>query len=150
MPNARCWSCAIPKADAAGARPSNRASTCGFEGLQSRAATAERLLSEARQNLVVRTEEVRAFDRKAVEATIARNNAEKRLAQAEGMHEMRENHIKDVEKARAALAEHTDATTKTLKAREAVALDEPPIAPDEPSNDEAIIKAQADKNAESA
>jgi crescentin len=62
-----------------------------LEGLQSRAATAERLLSEARQNLVMRTEEVCAFDRKAVEATIARDNAEKRLAQAEGMHEMREN-----------------------------------------------------------
>ena len=200
-----------------------------LEGLQSRAATAERLLSEARQNLVMRTEEVRAFDRKAVEATIARNNAEKRLAQAEGMHEMRENHFKDVEKARAALTERTNATTKTLKAREAamvraeekiaalternghleadvqvirtgiekrveelnsalqrerkehamvadaleathkdnarlqsevasqrsilrrgVALDEPPVAPDEPANDEAIIKAQAGKNAESA
>ncbi len=32
---------------------------------------------------------------------------------------MRENDIKDVEKARAALAERTNATTKTLKAREA-------------------------------
>ena len=93
-----------------------------LEGLQSRAATAERLLSETRQNLIVRTEEVRAFDRKAVEATIARNNAEKRLAQIEGMHEMRESHIKDVEKARAALAERTNAMTKTLKAREAALL----------------------------
>lgn len=37
-----------------------------LEGLQSRAATAEHLLSEARQNLVMRTEEVRALDRKAV------------------------------------------------------------------------------------
>ena len=90
-----------------------------LEALQSRAATAERLLSETRQNLIVRTEEVRAFDRKAVEATIARNNADKRLAQVEGMHEMRESHIKDVEKARAALAERTNAMTKTLKAREA-------------------------------
>lgn len=41
-----------------------------LDALQSRAATAERLLSEARQNLIARTEEVRAFDRKAVEATI--------------------------------------------------------------------------------
>jgi len=90
-----------------------------LEALQSRAATAERLLSETRQNLIVRTEEVRAFDRKAVEATIARNNSDKRLAQVEGMHEMRESHIKDVEKARAALAERTNAMTKTLKAREA-------------------------------
>ncbi|MEI9804938.1 MAG: hypothetical protein WDN48_11355 [Pseudolabrys sp.] len=48
-----------------------------LDALQSRAATAERLLSEARQNLLARTEEVRAFDRKSVEATIGRNNAEK-------------------------------------------------------------------------
>jgi hypothetical protein len=49
-----------------------------LDALQSRAATAERLLSEARQNLIARTEEVRAFDRKSVEATISRNNSEKR------------------------------------------------------------------------
>ncbi len=90
-----------------------------LEALQSRAATAERLLAETRQNMIVRTEEVRAFDRKSVEATIARNNAEKRLAQVEGMHEMRESHIKDIEKARAALAERNNAMAKALKAREA-------------------------------
>ncbi len=54
-----------------------------LDALQSRAATAEKLLTEARQNLIARTEEVRAFDRKAVEATIARNSADKRLAQIE-------------------------------------------------------------------
>ena len=90
-----------------------------LEALVSRAATAERLLAETRQNMIMRTEEVRAFDRKSVEATIARNNAEKRLAQVEGMHEMRESHIKDIEKARAALAERNNSMTKALKAREA-------------------------------
>jgi crescentin len=84
-----------------------------------RAATAERLLSEARQNLIFRTEEVRAFDRKSVEATIARNGAEKRLTQIEAMQEARERHIKDLERARAALTEHDNAMVKTLKAREA-------------------------------
>ena len=44
-----------------------------LDALQSRTATAERLLSEARQNLIVRTEEVRVFARKSVKATIARN-----------------------------------------------------------------------------
>ena len=89
-----------------------------LDALQSRAATAERLLSEARQNLIARTEEVRAFDRKSVEATIARNNAEKRLAQIEAAHEARERQIKDLEQARAALTERNNALTKTLKARE--------------------------------
>ena len=89
-----------------------------LDALQSRAATAERLLSEARQNLLARTEEVRAFDRKSVEATIGRNNSEKRLAQIEASHEARERQIKDLEQGRLALTERNTAMTKTLKARE--------------------------------
>jgi len=89
-----------------------------LDALQSRVATAERLLGEARQNLVARTEEVRAFDRKSVEATIGRNNADKRLAQIEASHEARERLIKDLEQARVALTERTAALTKTLKSRE--------------------------------
>ena len=89
-----------------------------LDALQSRAATSERLLGEARQNLVARTEEVRAFDRKAVEATIGRNNAEKRLAQIEASHEARERLIKDLEQSRAAITERAAALAKTLKSRE--------------------------------
>jgi crescentin len=89
-----------------------------LDALQSRAATAEKLLAEARQNLIARTEEVRAFDRKSVEATIARNNSDKRLAQIEAAHEARERQIKDLEQSRAALAERSNALTKTLKTRE--------------------------------
>ena len=90
-----------------------------LDALQSRAGTAEKLLAEARQNLVTRTEEVRTFDRKAVEATIARNNADKRLAQIESTHEARERQIKDLEQSRATLVERSNAVTKTLKSREA-------------------------------
>ena len=61
---------------------------------------------------------MRAFDRKSVEATIGRNNAEKRLAQIEAAHEARERLIKDLEQSRATLAERATALTKTLKARE--------------------------------
>jgi crescentin len=68
---------------------------------------------------VTRTEEVRTFDRKAVEATIAKNNSEKRLAQIEATHETRERQIKDLEQSRATLVERTNALTKTLKTREA-------------------------------
>jgi crescentin len=89
-----------------------------LDALQSRAGTAERLLAEARQNLIARTEEVRAFDRKSVEATIARNNAEKRLAQIEAAHEARERQIKDLEQARNALTERSTGLGKTLKMRE--------------------------------
>ena len=89
-----------------------------LDGLQSRAATAERLLSEARRNLIARTEEARAFDRKSVEATIARNNAEKRLAQMETSYETRDRQIKELEQARAALSERNNALAKALKMRD--------------------------------
>ena len=89
-----------------------------LDALQSRAGTAEKLLGETRQNLIARTEEVRSFDRRSVEATIARNNSEKRLAQIEAAHEARERQIKDLEQSRAALVERTNALTKTLKTRE--------------------------------
>ena len=90
-----------------------------IDALQSRVATAERLLSEARQNLIFRTEEVRAFDLKSLETSIARNGAEERLTQIEAMQEARERHIKDLERARAALTERDNAMVKTLKAWEA-------------------------------
>ena len=89
-----------------------------LDALQSRTGTAERLLAEARQNLIARTEEARAFDRKSVEATIARNNAEKRLTQIEAGHEARELQIKDLEHARNGLTERHNAASKTLKTRE--------------------------------
>ena len=89
-----------------------------LDALQSRAATAERLLAETRQNLIARTEEVRAFDRKAVDATIGRNNAEKRLAQIESSHETRDRQVKDLEQQRAALSERNNTMAKTLKMRE--------------------------------
>jgi crescentin len=86
--------------------------------LQSRAATAEKLLAEARQNLSSLTEEVRSFDGKAVEATIARNTAEKKLAQLEAALAGRDQQMKDIEQSRAALVERSNALAKTLRTRE--------------------------------
>jgi chromosome segregation ATPase len=90
-----------------------------LEALQSRAATAERLLGEARQTLAARTEEARAFDRKAVDASIARTAAERRLAQIEGAHERRENMIRELEQTRHTLSQENAGLTKNLRSREA-------------------------------
>jgi crescentin len=89
-----------------------------LESVQSRAATAEKLLAEVRQNLIARTEEVRDFDRKAVEATIARNTAEKKVRQLEASHESQEQQITDLSQARTSLTERNNALTKTLKSRD--------------------------------
>jgi chromosome segregation ATPase len=106
--------------DEAKERHRSESSTQGMrlEALQSRATTAEKLLVEARQNLMVRAEEVRAFDRKAIDATIARNAAEKRLGQLDVLHETQDRQIKDLEQSRAALVERSTALIKNLKARE--------------------------------
>jgi crescentin len=92
--------------------------TMKVDALQSRATTAEKLLGETRQNLIARTEEARAFDRKATEASIARNTAEKRIAQIETAHDARERAVKDLEQSRTTLVERVNALTKTLKSRE--------------------------------
>ena len=94
--------------------------TMRLEGLTSRAATAERLLTETRANLMARTEEVRGFDRKAVEANIARGAAERRLQQLESAHEARERQIRELETARNVLTERNSELTKSLKMREMV------------------------------
>jgi crescentin len=92
--------------------------TARNESLQSRSATSEKLLAEARQTLVARTEEVREFDRKAVEATVARSAAEKKLRQLENAHDTQERQISELTQQRAALSERVNTLTKTLKSRE--------------------------------
>jgi crescentin len=100
-------------------RVENHALSTRVAALQSRAATAEKLLADARQNLGALTEEVRAFDAKGVEATIARNAAEKKLAQIEAAFEARDRQMKEVEQSRSNLVERSNALAKTLRAREA-------------------------------
>jgi crescentin len=99
-------------------RVENQALSTRVAALQSRAATAEKLLADARQNLATLTEEVRAFDAKAVEATVARNAAEKKLAQMEAAFEARDRQMKEVEQSRANLVERSNALAKTLRTRE--------------------------------
>ncbi len=65
------------------------------------------------------TEEARSFDAKAAEATIARNAAEKKLAQIEAAFEGRDRQMKDLEQSRANLVERSNALAKTLRTREA-------------------------------
>jgi chromosome segregation ATPase len=99
-------------------RSESSAQTMRLDALQSRAATAEKLLAEARGNLAARADELREFDRKMTDATIGRNAAEKKLAQLEGMQQTQERQIKDLEQARAALVERNTGLSKSLRTRE--------------------------------
>jgi len=86
--------------------------------LQSRALSAEKLLAEARQTLIGRTEEARGLDRKNVDTTIALSAAEKKVRQLEATVEAQERQIRDNDQARAAMSERGNGLTRTLRERE--------------------------------
>ncbi|HET7679611.1 MAG TPA: hypothetical protein VFK79_05690 [Xanthobacteraceae bacterium] len=99
-------------------RAESSAQTMRLDALQSRAATAEKLLVEARANLGARVDEIRAFERKMTDATIARSAAEKKLAQIENTQQAQDRQLKDLEQARAALLERNTALGKNMRTRE--------------------------------
>ncbi len=89
-----------------------------LEAMRSRAGTAEKLLSEVRQNLVARTEEIRSSERKSVEATIARNATEKTVERLAAARDELEVKVKELEQTRAMLLERSSGLAETAKARE--------------------------------
>jgi len=89
-----------------------------LEALRSRAATAEKLLAEVRQTLAARTEDIRVLERKAVEATIARNATEKVVERLTVARDGLDAKTRELEQARASLTERSNILAETLKARE--------------------------------
>jgi crescentin len=89
-----------------------------LEAMRSRAGTAEKLLSEVRQSLVARTEEIRVSERKVVEATIARNATEKTVERLTAARDALEAKVKELEQARATLVERANGLAEAAKARE--------------------------------
>ena len=99
-------------------RAESSTQTMRLDALQSRAAMAEKLLAEARTNLTARADEIRSFERKMTDATIARSTAEKKLAQIESTQQAQERQTNDLEQARAALLERNTALGKNMRTRE--------------------------------
>ena len=89
-----------------------------LEALRSRAATAEKLLAEVRQMLAARTEDIRVLERKAVEATIARNATEKVVERLTVARDGLDTKTRELEQTRASLTERSSILADTLKARE--------------------------------
>src|SRR6266568_5285171 len=85
---------------------------------RSRAATAEKLLAEVRQTLGARSEDIRVLERKAVEATIARNATEKIVERLTAARDGLDTKTRELEQVRASLTERSNSLAETLKARE--------------------------------
>jgi crescentin len=77
-----------------------------FETVQARSTMTENLLTEARQALAARADEIRALERHLLEATTAHGATAERLSGAEAALAEREAQIKDLDQERAALTEH--------------------------------------------
>jgi crescentin len=95
-----------------------RAVQARLEALQTRAITTEKLLDEARAALLARAEEIRTFERRAIEANLTRNALESRLSEMQTAESQRNAELNDAEQARMALNERVAALTKAVKTRE--------------------------------
>ena len=89
-----------------------------LEALRSRAATAEKLLSQACQKVDTRTEEVRVLERKVVEATIGRDATEEVVERLTAARDALEGKTRELEQGRASLTERSNSLAETLRARE--------------------------------
>ncbi|HEY1747877.1 MAG TPA: hypothetical protein VGG11_14085 [Xanthobacteraceae bacterium] len=89
-----------------------------LEAMSSRAVTAEKLLAEVRQNLLSRTEDNNAAERKVVEATLVRNMAEKKLELATTALHSKEKLLNEVEQFRAKLAERANTLLLNVRQRD--------------------------------
>jgi chromosome segregation ATPase len=89
-----------------------------FEALKARSGVAESLLEEARQTLIARADEIRAFERRVTESASAHDNAGERLDQVTAALAERELQVKDLEQAHTALTEQNRMLEHAVAARE--------------------------------
>ena len=89
-----------------------------FEALQARAQLSDKLLEESRQTLAARAGEISAFDRRLSEATLTRGAIETKFGQVETALAERDVQIKELEEARATLAERNAELIRAVGTRE--------------------------------
>jgi crescentin len=89
-----------------------------FDAIQSRAAAADKLLTEARQQLATRSEEIRLYDRRMSELSQSHDKLASRLAQSESERQQREIDVEDLERTRVTLIERSSALAKAFTAKE--------------------------------
>jgi crescentin len=89
-----------------------------FEALQARANSTDNLLSEAREHLLARAEDVRDFDRRLSAAINERDGLHTRVTELEADRIRRESEFRELEQTRATLMERGGALTRAYTAKE--------------------------------
>ena len=89
-----------------------------FEALQARSASTEKLLGEAREHIMARTEEIRADDRRLAEAMLVRDTLSTRFAELEAEHTQYEAKLKEFEQSQSTLLDRNAALARALNGKE--------------------------------
>lgn len=87
--------------------------------MASRTAATEKILSEAREALMARAEDIRRLERQLSEISLARDTFENKLTHAENDRLSRDAQIHESEQSRAVLQDRNAALTRTAKAQDA-------------------------------
>ena len=94
-----------------------------FEALQARSNLTEHLLEEARQTLIARADEIRAFERRVMDASTVRDVTGEKFSLVEAALAEHEFKVRDLEAARATLTEQNQMLTHALSAQECACND---------------------------
>ena len=92
--------------------------TIKIEAVQSRATLGERLLTEARNSLISRTEELRVAERRVLELNVSVSASEQKAMQLKAANEQLDRQNRELEQSRQTLIERANGLTKNLKARD--------------------------------
>jgi chromosome segregation ATPase len=106
-------------ADADGQREAEAAAqTMRFDAMRSRTVTAEKLLTETREQLATRADDIRKLERQLSELALAHNSLQNRFAGSENARNECEARIHELEQTRAVLHERHAALTQSLATRD--------------------------------
>jgi crescentin len=90
-----------------------------FDTLQARATATEKLLVEAREHLIARAEEIRAYDRRISELTLERNALQTRVHEMEADRLAKDSQFQEIDQARMTLMERSASLARAFTAKEA-------------------------------
>jgi len=92
--------------------------TMKIDAMQSRVTLGERLLTEARNSLIAKTDELRTAERRILENNVSVTGFEQRLSKQKATIDGLERQVRELEQSRVTLIERANSVTKNLKARD--------------------------------
>jgi|SRR5579862_373777 len=89
-----------------------------YDALQARVGATEKLLGEARDNLLARAEEIRAYERRVGEAALAREAVQARVAELEAERLRRDSEFEELRQSLTTLKERSAALARAFNAKD--------------------------------